>query len=387
MKRTVIVGIASMVAALVLGPRATLAAVVPEVEPNNTAEAPQTVAVDAGGSVTILAELVPAGSVADLPAGGDTDFFRFRAEAGDIITVDIDGASDGEDASGADTGGFNSFIALYGQGLTRLSHNTDSAVIDAGSNNQHDSFLSEGITVSGEYVVGVTYTPRVLLDGGVLNTSRDFVSGGTYTLIISGVTPPPPPTDVPGPGAGDEDPFETQNVAIKVRPGKKHLVRLNPKSHQKLRVAILSSDTFDAVTEVDTDSLTFGQTGTEPSLKKCRKRGKDVNRDGFKDLICKFYVNKAGFEVGDSVGILKGYTYSGTPMEGHGFLKVKAEGRKHHKGHKGKHRSHKGKHHSHKGKHHSRKGKHRDKDDHDDDKDDDKYDRDDNDDKDDHDDD
>ena len=55
MKRTVIVGIASMVAALVLGPRATLAAVVPEVEPNQPVTAPQVLDFTDGGPATVNA--------------------------------------------------------------------------------------------------------------------------------------------------------------------------------------------------------------------------------------------------------------------------------------------------------------------------------------------
>jgi hypothetical protein len=315
MKRTVVFGVLSFVAASVLGPSMVLANEVFETEPNDPALSAQSVAVE-GGSVTIHAELDP--------AGGDTDFFRFTAQAGDLVTVDIDGASEGMDIFGADTGGFNSYIALYGPGLTFLAVNNDSTEIDEGSNNQHDSFLTHVIGVSGEYTVGVTYVPRRFpegVDGAIVDTTRDAVRGGPYTLIVSGVSAP---VDT------------TQHVAIKVRPGEKHVVRLNPKSHEKLRVAILSSDTFDAVSEVDTNSLTFGQTGTESSLKNCRERGKDVNRDGYEDLICRFYVNKAGFEVGDTVGILKGTTKTGTPIEGHGYLKVKAEGRKHFKDHKGK---------------------------------------------------
>ncbi|MET8761161.1 hypothetical protein [Lentzea sp. NPDC004782] len=45
-------------------------------------------------------------------------------------------------------------------------------------------------------------------------------------------------------------------------------------------VAILSTAEFNAVTQVDRTSLTFGATGLEQSLVRCGSPGEDVNDDG-----------------------------------------------------------------------------------------------------------
>ena len=87
-------------------------------------------------------------------------------------------------------------------------------------------------------------------------------------------------------------------------------------------VAILSNKKFNALTEVDRDSLTFGQTGEEQSKKFFMRRGKDVNKDGIKDLIVFFSAKKAGFEFGDTVGHLKGSTHNGNAIRGQDSVNI-----------------------------------------------------------------
>ncbi|MCG6944155.1 MAG: hypothetical protein LJE87_02290 [Deltaproteobacteria bacterium] len=81
-------------------------------------------------------------------------------------------------------------------------------------------------------------------------------------------------------------------------------------------VAILSNKNFDAPSEVDRESLTFGRTGNEHSKAFFLRRGKDVNHDGMKDLIFFFRAKQAGFEVGDTEGFLKGNTLRGAAIKG-----------------------------------------------------------------------
>lgn len=96
-------------------------------------------------------------------------------------------------------------------------------------------------------------------------------------------------------------------VAIDVRPGKSPN-NVNLKSKGKIKVAILSTATLDAPTQVDRTSLTFGRTGDEPSLVDCKKDRKDVNKDGRRDLVCRFSTRTAGFQSGDTQATLKGKT-------------------------------------------------------------------------------
>jgi hypothetical protein len=91
-------------------------------------------------------------------------------------------------------------------------------------------------------------------------------------------------------------------------------------------VAVLSSRDFNAM-KVDRASLTFGAEGNEHSLYRCHGEGIDVNRDGRKDLVCRFDNRAAGFDVGDLEGVLKG-TVEGSSFEGRAPLKVVMKGKK-----------------------------------------------------------
>jgi N-acetylneuraminic acid mutarotase len=97
---------------------------------------------------------------------------------------------------------------------------------------------------------------------------------------------------------------------------------INLKSKGKIPVAILSSPTFDAPSSVDTSSLTFGRTGNEASLAFCGTIPQDVNGDGFLDLVCHFSNQAAGFQAGDTQGILKGQTVSGIPLMGTDSVRI-----------------------------------------------------------------
>jgi len=87
-------------------------------------------------------------------------------------------------------------------------------------------------------------------------------------------------------------------------------------------VAILSNKNFDAPSEVDRESLTFGRTGNEHSKAFFLRRGKDVNQDGLRDLILFFRAKRAGFQVGDKEGYLKGNTLKGETIEGYDSVSI-----------------------------------------------------------------
>ena len=105
-------------------------------------------------------------------------------------------------------------------------------------------------------------------------------------------------------------------VEISIKPGSAPPVPINAGSHGTIPVAILSTSSFNAVTSVDTSSLTFGRTGHEKSLAFCNMGGEDVNGDGLPDLVCHFQTQATGFQSGDTLGILMGKTVGGTPIIG-----------------------------------------------------------------------
>ena len=90
-----------------------------------------------------------------------------------------------------------------------------------------------------------------------------------------------------------------------------------------ITVAILSTATFNAPAFVDRTSLTFGRTGNEASRTSCNAASRDVNGDSRMDLVCHFSVTAAGFQLGDTLGYLKGMTLVGNAIHGSDTVIVK----------------------------------------------------------------
>jgi hypothetical protein len=110
-------------------------------------------------------------------------------------------------------------------------------------------------------------------------------------------------------------------VGIDIMPGS-DVNPVNAKRKGVIPVAILSTAEFNAPTDVDQGSLTFGRTGDEASLRHCGGP-EDVNNDGIPDLVCHFEAPIAGLLPGDTMGYLKGATTGGVPIEGSDGVKVK----------------------------------------------------------------
>lgn len=114
---------------------------------------------------------------------------------------------------------------------------------------------------------------------------------------------------------------EAISVAIDIKP-RGDPNSINPNSGGKIPVAILSAANFDAPSQIDRASLTFGPTGNEESLVSCSSKSKDFNRDRLLDLICHFDAVQAGFQCGDTDGILRGQTEDGVPIEGSDTVRI-----------------------------------------------------------------
>jgi len=95
---------------------------------------------------------------------------------------------------------------------------------------------------------------------------------------------------------------------------------INPRSHGVTPVALLGSEEFD-VTEVDVTTLRFGPGEAAPAhdLTEAWPHSdplRDVNRDGFTDLLVHFSTQESGIQCGDTEVALTGQLVDGFPIEG-----------------------------------------------------------------------
>lgn len=298
---------------------------VDEVEPNyapgssDPMAAAQPLTIGSDGTVTVNGFLEPG------EAGGfGVDVFAFYARTasadhpGDVITVDINGGIK------AGAGSVDTFLAIHGPApdYKALSWNPDRSADD------WDAYIANyRIATDGVYYVIVTGGENRVADGGKTVIDGGNRESGSYTLIISGVSPTAAPAPLPDP---TPDPTPVKPISIEIKPGPGIVMaRMNPNASGSIPVALLSSYGFNAL-EVDESSLTFGHSGDENSLDRCDKRGRDVNGDGLPDKVCHFDNRAAKFEPTDDKAVIKG-TSAGKRFEGNGMLKVIPEK------HKGKH--------------------------------------------------
>ena len=335
---------ATMIAFLATLVASRVALAVTEVEPNDPVANAQPLVVGSDGTVTVN------GGILNTPTHRDVDFYSIQATKGDVVTINIDGGMD------ANFVGVWTVVAIFGPNTTTpvplLDQSSTGIPIDAGSASPYDARIDNFvIPQTGTYIVGVSSEPAEFIDVDHISSptiwdySPALYVDGTYTLIISGVTPPAsvPPIATPP---------VVQQISIEIRPGRRDVFVVSSRrdfdskkdrvfkkdrdsdsarrhDSDELRehfrggipVALLSSDTFNAL-DVDQTSLKFGGTGTEDSLIRCNPHGVDVNGDKLPDLICHFDYRKANFQPGDTEGIVTGKTNSGDAFEGKGFLKI-----------------------------------------------------------------
>jgi hypothetical protein len=329
--------LAALVAAAFCGP----ARAADELEPNSTIAQAQELPVDAFGAVTITATV----------DGGQADVYSFYANAGTTVLIDIDGAT-------ADT-----MVSIHdGSTYAIVGFQDDATVVDEGSESPSDPYLQYVVQNSGKHYVVVTMFPD-MMDGSGTFVPQGATGSGVYELSISGALPqvaetppaeetpptaetppseetPPtaetPPSEETPPTAETPPTGDVVNVAIDIRPGQWRFVRQNWKRRDLIPVAILSSPMFNP-RDIDVQTLTFGNTGDEPSLRGCTRGFAHLNRDRRPDLVCFFRAELTGFQPTDEQGVLRGMTKSGVSFEGSSMLKVVPEkrhyGHRHGKGH------------------------------------------------------
>jgi hypothetical protein len=109
----------------------------------------------------------------------------------------------------------------------------------------------------------------------------------------------------------DESTVEVE-VVIDIKPSRKSSTNvINLKRDRDLQVAIVGSDTFDALL-VDQATVTFGSGEASP----VGNQVKDYNKDGFSDLLLTFSLVDTGIACDDTEATLSGVLYGGGTIQG-----------------------------------------------------------------------
>jgi hypothetical protein len=218
----------------------------------------------------------------------DADFYQFEAEAGSKVTIAVTRGLSGGKHTQTDLG-------IFEPNAATLTGWKRKVVIDGAS---VDPRYELDVTQTGTYTVAVTHASRTFMADG-------RVSGGTggcgdYTLAINGL-----PITV--------KPIKQVDLNAKAWPGM--VGKLNAKNRGNVFVAVLSSEDFDPM-QVDKDSLTFGVTGDEDSLRSCKRKARDLNDDNKPDLVCRFVLAETGISPDKLEVLMKGKTLDGEEFQG-----------------------------------------------------------------------
>jgi hypothetical protein len=119
-----------------------------------------------------------------------------------------------------------------------------------------------------------------------------------------------------------EEEHDHMHVSIDVKPGS-YPNSINLKSKGLIPVALFGSAEFD-VNQVSTDSVTFGPMHhhTDGGAPAVKFHSKDVNLDGYLDLVFFFKPAQTGLQASDTTACLHGNFLDGSHFCGHDDVRV-----------------------------------------------------------------
>jgi len=112
-------------------------------------------------------------------------------------------------------------------------------------------------------------------------------------------------------------------VPIDIKPGSDPN-SINLSSAGVVPVAILSSPAFNAPAMVNPDTLALAGAKVKMVGKSSKLlcHAEDANGDGLQDLVCQFVTAQILIDPGDSIAVLEGETFDGTPIMGQDSIKI-----------------------------------------------------------------
>lgn len=184
---------------------------------------------------------------------------------------------------------------------------------------QLDDTVGEDLDPAMERVVVVfnatdaeqSYTAEQLAAAGLVLSP---IQAGGSDPVVKGATFAGGTFTVPARTTAVFQELSTLEVEVRARPGSGTAV-VNPNSRGQLPVVVLSRDGFDPVADVDVDSLRFGVTGEEDSVRRC-KAGEDYDGDGVVDLLCLVRTQATEISHGDTQLLLRGSTVDDVSIAG-----------------------------------------------------------------------
>lgn len=175
----------------------------------------------------------------------------------------------------------------------------------------------------GDYAAVLVDEVPIWVLSGLSTTQEDFVNSGPLpigglagerklTIALYGAGEPNAEFEIKNFSTNHVETVPTRTLEIDIKPGKVPN-SIDPMSGQKISVAILTTEAFDATT-VDPLSVEFGPGGAV----EAHGRGhiKDADEDGDLDLILHFNTSDTDIECGSSWGSLTGETFDGELIQG-----------------------------------------------------------------------
>jgi len=179
-----------------------------------------------------------------------------------------------------------------------------------------DRVIAVGDPLDGSTVAGLAFSREGLNGAGQVAFFASLADGRQGVFLADpgdggDPMPTPDPAPLPNPAPSSDPPSEIE-VSIDIKPGG-DMNSVNPTSNGVVRVAILGAANFDAL-NVNPESVNLSGAHVKQKGNGMMAWYKDVNGDGYLDLVVHVETEYIGLTESDTEAVLTGYTYDGMTM-------------------------------------------------------------------------